>query len=154
MGHFHGHSDDVNGRAVHELLMVVERGRHAKEPAGGVGGSASRRRERRDLEIVRHGLQRGNVRLGGPSAIRIRADDADADPLGAADARRHHMTAQATAAASAALITSTSRASLTSSLTSSPPVSSATFQVSPQSLRLIAVYALKPACTPPIGSFA
>src|SRR6266850_4151899 len=72
MGHFHGHSDDVNGRAVHELLMVVERGRHPKELAGGVGRSASRRRERRDLEIVRHGLQRGNVRLGGPSAIRIR----------------------------------------------------------------------------------
>src|SRR2546425_7823169 len=141
MGHFHGHSNDVHGRAVHELLMVVERSRHAKELAGGVSRSASRRRERRDLEIVRQGLQRRNVRLRRPSAIWIGPDDADTDSLGSAVAHRHQdLTAQATVATSAALTTSTSSASLTSSLTSRPPVSSATFQVRPQSLRLMVVY--------------
>src|SRR3989442_3662648 len=155
MGHFHGHSDDVHGRAVHELLMVVEHGRHAKELAGGVSRSASRRRERCDLEIVPQGLEGGNVRLRRPSAIRIRAYDADADPLGSAGARRHqNVTAHATLATAAALITSTSSASLISSPTSRPPGSSATFQGSTQSLRLMAVEALKPACMPPIGSFA
>src|SRR2546422_11309018 len=155
MGHFHGHSDDVHVRAVHEVLMVVERGRHAKELAGGVGRSASCRRERRDLEVIRERPQRRNVRLRRPSAIRIGPDDADTDPLGAAVARRHQdLTAQATVATSAALSTSTSSASLTSSPTSRPPASSATFQVRPQSLRLMAVYALKPACRLPIGSFA
>ena len=33
-------------------------------------------------------------------------------------------------------------------------LSSARFQVSPQSLRLMVVVALKPACTLPLGSFA
>src|SRR5207302_3059127 len=135
--------------------MVVERGGHAKELAGCVSRSASRRRERRDLEIVTKGLERRNVRLRRPSAIRIGADDADTDPPGSAVARRHRaLTAHATLATSAALTTSTSSASLTSSPTRRPPAASATFHVSPQPLRLMAVLALKPACTPPIGSFA
>src|SRR5207247_2882375 len=155
IGHFHCHGDDVHGRAVHELLMVVECGRDPKELAGGVGRSASRRRERRDLEIVPQRLERGDVRLRRPSPIWIGADDADTDPLGSALARLHRdVTAHATVATSAALTTSTSSASLTSSLTSRPPVSIATFQVSPQSLRLMAALALKPACMIAIGSFA
>src|SRR5439155_3916325 len=105
--------------------------------------------------IVRQGLERRDVGLRCPSAFRIGPDDADPDPLGSVVLRRHHgLTADATLATSATLTTSTSRASLTSSPMRRPPASSATFHVSPQSLRLMAVLALKPACTPPIGSFA
>ena len=50
--HFHGYRDDVHARAVHELLVIVERLRHAEELAGRVGGFASRRRQRRDLEVI------------------------------------------------------------------------------------------------------
>src|SRR5436309_14570734 len=155
MRHFHGDGDDVNARAIHELFMIVVGERHAKELAGGVGRLASRGRNRRDLKVIGQRLQRRNVRLLRPPAIRIGADDPDTDLLGSAVARRGlDQTAQATAATSAALSISTSSASLTSSPTRKPPVSSATFQVRPQSLRVMLVCALKPAWTPPIGSFA
>src|SRR5256885_11543081 len=55
--------DDVHGGTVHELLVVVERDRHAEEPAGGVGRFAPRGREGRDLEVIRERRQRRNVRL-------------------------------------------------------------------------------------------
>jgi hypothetical protein len=88
--HFHGDGDDVHGGAVHEVLVVVERNRHAEELAGGVGGLAPGGRQRRDLEVVRERLQRRDVRLRRPSAIRIGADDADTNPPGPTLAHRDH----------------------------------------------------------------
>src|SRR5436190_6270840 len=79
--HFHGYYDDVDGRAVHELLVVVEGGRYAEELARGVRGFASRGRQRRDLVVTGQRPQGGNVRLRRPSPIRIGADDADTNPL-------------------------------------------------------------------------
>src|SRR6266576_44486 len=81
MAHFHGDGDDVHGRTVHELLVIVERHRHTEELAGSVGRFASRGRQRRDLEIIRERRQRRNVRLRRPAAVRIGADDADPNPL-------------------------------------------------------------------------
>src|SRR5438445_5475671 len=82
IGHFHGDGYDVHGAAVHEFLVIVEREWHAEARAGGVGGFASAGRQRRDLEVIRERLQRRNMRLRRPSAIRTGADDADTNPLG------------------------------------------------------------------------
>src|SRR5207253_407712 len=54
----------------------------AKEPAGGGGGFAAAGGQRRDLEVIGERLQRRNMRLRRPTAIRIGADDADTNPLG------------------------------------------------------------------------
>src|SRR5207237_9142279 len=72
-----------HGRAVQGRLVIVERKRPAKELAGGIGRFASRGGQRRDLEVIRERRQGRNVPLRRPSAIRIRADDADPNPLGA-----------------------------------------------------------------------
>src|SRR5438105_2960358 len=80
--HLHGDGDDVHGRTVDELSVIVERGGHTEELARGVGRFASRGRQRRDLEVVRERRQRRNVRLRRPSAVRIGADDADTNPPG------------------------------------------------------------------------
>src|SRR5207253_6159177 len=66
------------------LLVVVERGGHTEERAGGIGRFASRGRQRGDLKVVRERPQGGNVRLRRPAAIRVGADDPDANPLGSA----------------------------------------------------------------------
>src|SRR5207249_3734795 len=79
--HFHGDSNDVHCRAVHEVVVVVERVRHTKEFAGSVGRFALGGGQRRDLEVIRERLQSRNVRLRRPSPIRIGADDADTYPL-------------------------------------------------------------------------
>src|SRR5206468_2225186 len=86
--HLHGNRDDVHGRTVHEALVIVEGGRHAKERAGRVGRFSSAGGQRRDLEVIRERPQGGNVRLRRPSAIRVGADDADTNPLGSTLA--HH----------------------------------------------------------------
>jgi len=61
--------------------VIVERDRHTKELAGGVGSLASAGGQRRDLEVIRERLQSRDVRLGRPSPIRIGADYADTNPL-------------------------------------------------------------------------
>src|SRR6266571_8441993 len=61
--------------------MVVERDRHSKELAGGVGRFASACGQRRDLEVIRKRLQSRNVCLCRPSAIWIGADDPNTNPL-------------------------------------------------------------------------
>ena len=86
--HLHGDGDHVHSRAVHEVLVIVEGGRHTKVPAGGVGRFASRGGQRRDLEVIRERRQGRNVRLRRPSAIRIGADDADPNSLGSGHANR------------------------------------------------------------------
>src|SRR5437870_422389 len=86
--HFHCYRDDVHGRAVDELLVIVERGSYVEELSGGVGRFASCGRQRRDLEVVGERPQCGNVRLRRPAAIRIGADDADTNPPGSTHVSR------------------------------------------------------------------
>src|SRR6266550_7857743 len=40
MRHLHGDGDDVHVSAVHKVLGVIDRERHAEAPAGGLGGFA------------------------------------------------------------------------------------------------------------------
>src|SRR5438876_6139943 len=81
MRHSHGDGYDIHVGAVDDVLMVVERERHAKELAGGVGRFAPAGGQRRDLEVIRERLQSRNVRLRRPSTIRIGPDDAETTPL-------------------------------------------------------------------------
>src|SRR5213593_3808701 len=80
--YLHGDGDDVHVSAIHEVLVIVEREGHTEELARGIGGFAPAGGQRRDLEVVRERLQGRDVRLRRPAAIRIRADDADADSPG------------------------------------------------------------------------
>src|SRR6266550_8096738 len=81
MRHLHGDGDDVHVSAVHKVLGVIDRERHAEAPAGGLGGFAPAGGQRRDLEVFRERLQGRDVRLRRPATIRIGTDDADADSL-------------------------------------------------------------------------
>src|SRR5436190_1039766 len=90
--HLHGDRDDVDGRAADEVLVIVEGGRHAEELACSICRFASAGGERRDLEVIRKRPQSRNVRLRRPAAIRIGADDADANPLGSTIAHQNQAT--------------------------------------------------------------
>src|SRR3989442_15190148 len=82
MRHFHGDGDDVHVSAVHEVLGVIKRERHAEAPAGGIGGFASAGGQRRDLEVIREAPHGRGWRLPPPAAIRICAQDADTNSFG------------------------------------------------------------------------
>src|SRR5438045_2109915 len=89
MRHFHGDGDDVHVVAVHERLVIVEREWDTEDSARGIGGFTSAGGQRRDLEVIRERLQGRDVRLRGPAAIRIGANDADANSLGSFLAGAH-----------------------------------------------------------------
>src|SRR5207245_2813008 len=82
MRQLHGDRDDGNVGAVHEALGDIERERHSEAPAGGISVFAPAGGQRRALEVIRERLQGRDVRLRHPAAIRMSADDADANSLG------------------------------------------------------------------------
>jgi hypothetical protein len=59
---------------------MVERDRHTKELAGGVGRFTSAGGQRRDLEVIR-AISKQGCTLSRPSAIPIGADYADTNSL-------------------------------------------------------------------------
>ena len=76
--------------ALFEVVVIIERARHAEALAGGVGGFAPAGGQRRDLEVVGERLQSRDVRHSRPSAIRVGADNADTNPLVSILARGGH----------------------------------------------------------------
>ena len=73
--HFHRDRDHIDGSTLDQIVVIVERQRHAKELARSGGRDAPTGGERRDFEIIRQGFQGRNVRLHSPATIRIGADD-------------------------------------------------------------------------------
>src|SRR5206468_5094786 len=80
--HLYGDRDDVHFGTIDEVLVTVERERHAEAGACRVGGFASAGGQRRDLEVIGERPQGGDVRLRRPATIWIDADDADANSFG------------------------------------------------------------------------
>jgi len=77
--HFHRDDDDVDVGAAHEVVVVVERERDAEALAGGRSGFAPAGDSAVIAKSIRERPQGGDVRLRRPAAIRIGADDADAN---------------------------------------------------------------------------